>query len=177
MTTYGTAEYWKEMYEDVRDRNTRDADAEFERRERERRERHKEQEREFQSARRTASNWPEALKKQASLFQEMQDDLEREAGNYGGEVDHYFGEAAAACRRAWHVYAEELTVINPELEAIRLRIAGLEQQRRELMETVPVAVAARLETEAEGRKGWISVCKTFFHVKENEKELSEWLHW
>lgn len=177
MTTYGTAEYWKERYDDERDRNRAESDREFERSERTRKEQARQREQEWQEQRRTASDWPAALLAQKSLMEEEQANIDRELAGWEGPPETHFGEGAKACYRAWHIWAEEQTARVEDDALLQVKIKELEQQRRELRRAIACSTADRLETEAPGNNDWRLIAGALRTVNETERDLSDWLHW
>lgn len=178
MSTYGTADYWQQMYQEERDRAQRESDAEFDRRKRERKQREQEREENRQYHRRTATDWFDALRKQAALFQEFHDEERLDAEKYGiDDLPPYFGDSAAACNRGWHILAEEMAGFTQDFEQIRVQIEALEQKHRDLRAQAVVAAAVRLESEAESRDGWLSVARALSGTPDTESALSAWLNW
>ena len=86
-------EYQLEQMRDEEQRRNKEA-------EEARQERLEEYRRQSLAADRTASSWPEALRKQAYLY--------RREANEAGEYDagNYFGNSAAACERALEIWKE-----------------------------------------------------------------------
>jgi len=138
--------------------------AEWEREEewmREREERVREREERRECEMRCADDWPEALAKQVVLF-------EREAALWSADdaefVDTWFGPGAEVCRRALEIWREVEAERQPEVDALRARIAAIEDGIREV-------VARRLECEG-GGAAWEDVVRA---LREDDPE--GWLCW
>lgn len=130
---------------------------------RERQERNREREQRFYEQYRTASTWPESLRKQAGLFR-------AEANQYPTDDpefrDELFGPGAEACERALVIWKE----VEPSK---REQIEALEAQIEALKEGIKLEVADRLESEAEGKPlGWKSVAGAI-----RDEDPSDWLNW
>jgi hypothetical protein len=126
-----------------------------------RREREQAYQAEWNASYRTASSWPEALTKQAGLF-DAETYLDDPAD---GEAGTYFTDGAAACRRALVIWHEEQT-------ARREAIAALQAQIDALMAGVRTATAARLAAEND-RQGWKMIAAGLA----NDEDLNRWLDW
>ena len=126
----------------------------------EQRERREEREREVYYEYRTASDWPEALRKQASLF-ESESWLDDPAD---GRM--MFGDAARTCERALTIWREEEAKTAEQTAALRAQISALRDGIR-------LAVADRLEAEG-GEKSVIGALREY---SEDSGDLSAWLQW
>jgi hypothetical protein len=123
----------------------------------------------MEEAARSASNWPEALRKQISLFNkeiriEMKDPIPGEPA-----ADPYFTSGVTACERAQVIWAEEEAKVQDA-------ISVLQQQIQAIQDGMKKTVADRLEAEApdgkEERIGWREVACA---IREDNPE--SWLNW
>lgn len=109
---------------------------------------------------RTASTWPETLRKQAALHraEAYLDDND--------DVGHYFINVTNACNRALELWNEEEAKIADQVAALLARVA-------ELRDGVRLAVADRLDSE----KMDSGVAAMLRDTPEDAGELSAWLNW
>jgi len=122
--------------------------------------REQEQRREYEESKRTASDWPEALRKQRHLYQ-----CEVNQFTDDDEPDDFFGPGAQACVRALELWAEE----KQRREAA---IAALQSQITALRAEVSQAVGDRLASECDAQ-GWLEVARAL----RSDEDPSDWLQW
>lgn len=150
--------YLEDEFSRMRDDENRRQEEEYQRRE----ERRREQKERWEAENRTASTWPEALRKQAHLFGREAN----EAGEY--DTDNYFADGALACERGLEIWKE--------VEAAKQEaIAELERQIKAVKASIRVEVAEKLEAESQGRQGWKSVARSIADI--DEDEAGRWLDW
>jgi hypothetical protein len=115
-----------------------------------------------ESNRRSASTWPEALRKQIDLFgvEAHQDSADDAAGAW-------FVVQLQACRRALELWNTEEAKIADQVAALLARVA-------ELRDGVRFAVADRLDAEMPQSD---HVARTLRETPEDADKLSAWLHW
>ena len=138
-----------------------------ERREREQRQAERKEQAEFEL--RSAETWPEALRKQETLFSREIADAADDA-KYGGpisgsdELDRFFVDGKNACERALEIWSE-VERANAD------RIAELERQIEMIQEETRLTVADRLEAE-NARSGWVMVARAI-----RDESPGNWLDW
>lgn len=139
------------------------------RRDREERERlEREREREWKEERerrmRSASTWPEALRKQISLLNRELTSSFMGGPLYDSGQDEYFTPAVKACERALELWKEA--------EADRQeQIAVLEAQIEALRDGIRLEVADKLAAE-NNTLGWQSVADAI-----RDEDIENWLDW
>lgn len=143
-------------------------EAEREREYQEQQRRIQERQESYEWRQRQASTWPEALQNQATLMS-AEAHLDDPEGALG-EIDTWFSDGAAACRRALAIWHEEEQGIAPEIEALQKQIAALR-------DSVRLKTATRLREETNGRDGWRSVAGAINEYEEDAGVLSAWLNW
>lgn len=150
------AEYAQREAEEQRERAER-----LEReRENERRQREQERRERYEELRHIASSWPDALRKQAGLYQ-------REA-NLFSDGDTWFSDGAAACRRALEIWSAVDSDTSAQIAELERQIAALRTHQR-------YSVGVQLATEANGRGGWQDVANTL--SGDEYDDPSDWLNW
>lgn len=157
-------DYYRQRAEDME----RQLDAEYELQQAAREERHRERREAYEWSMRQADSWPEALEKQARLMAD-EAHLDEEGERYG-ELDHYFGDGSAACRRALEVWQVEEQTIAPAVEELQRQIAALR-------DGVRLKVAAQVRQESNGRDSWAQVAGALEEYEEDAGALSAWLNW
>ncbi len=85
--------------------------------------------------RRSASNWPDALSKQAYLFDQESDPIDE-----NDTISPWFANGARACRRALEMWHEEEAKVQPQIDELMAQVA-------KLRESVRFTIADRLEAE------------------------------
>lgn len=148
--------YARERAEDLLRQNREDLARERENRTRERM-------RAYEERARTATTWPEALRKQAALFA-------REATiscGYDDSIGDEFRARQHACERALELWQEEASQLNDQLEALKVQLDAL-------LNSIRFSVADRLEAENPGTAK--DVAQALRDYSEDD-DLSEWLRW
>jgi hypothetical protein len=140
---------------------------EYEECERRREERMREYRERAEAHNRSASSWPEALSKQAYLFQREANDWPADDPDFPSEADDYFGPGSEACKRA--------LVIWEEVEASKAEeIKALEAQIEALRESIKLEVSEKLLAEGVDKPlGWKSVAWAI----RDEEDPGRWLDW
>ena len=137
-----------------------------ERREREQRQAERKEQAEFEL--RTAETWPEALRKQVTLFSReiaaAEDDAKYDGPGGSDELDRFFVDGKNACERALEIWSE-VERANAD------RIAELERQIEMIQEETRLTVADRLEVE-NTRLGWVMVARSI-----RDESPGNWLNW
>lgn len=148
----------RELQEEL-DRLRYEEEQRREQEEQNREERDRQRKRRYEEEYRTAASWPEALSKNAYLFQQEQD-------NFPGQPDDtFFGDGAAACRRGLEIWREVEASKKAEIEALQKQIEAIR-------EGVKAEVSEKLEAEANGRSGWSSVAGAIV-----TEDPTNWLNW
>lgn len=88
---------------------------------------------------RSASNWPDALSKQAYLFDQEADPIDE-----NDNISPWFANGATACRRALEIWPEEEAKVQPQVDELMTQVA-------KLRDSVRFAVADRLEAEGHSK--------------------------
>ena len=112
---------------------------------------------------RSASTWPEALRKQIDLY-----GIEAHQDSEHDDAGAWFIEQVAACKRALELWETEEMKIADQVAALLARVA-------ELRDGVRFAVADRLEAEMPDADD--HVARTLRETPEDADKLSAWLHW
>lgn len=108
---------------------------------------------------RTATSWPEALTKQAYLFDRDSDPIDED-----DNISLWFARGAKACRRAVQMWTEEEAKVKPQIDELMAQVTTLR-------DTVRFSVADRLE--AEGHETHVSDA-----LREYDEHSCEfWLDW
>lgn len=145
--------YLESELEDARRRENERSEQES----REREQRRREWKAEFESNYRTATTWPEALSKQASLS--------RKEIFPGDDSSDYFAQTAEACDKALEIWPEVAAEREDELESLRRQIRTIETEIRD-------TVALRLSAENESN-AWRQVAQAL----RADYDKTEWLNW
>ena len=129
--------------------------------ERRRQRRQQERQEAWEHKRRSADTWPEALRKQASLFANessfwVEDD---------DFPDDYFGPGSEACLRAIELWESVTETRQDDIDALKRQIAEIE-------DAIRLEVAEKLASE-NGISGWQSVANAI----EEDVNLTGWLNW
>jgi len=108
---------------------------------------------------RTATSWPEALGKQATLFR-------REAAQWitDGDPDNLFGPGAQACDRALEIWKEIAAGKQAAIDELKAQIAAIQ-------DSIRVETADRLEAESK-IEGWRYVATAL-----RTEDMNRWLYW
>lgn len=159
----------RELYlENELERYRRDEEERYERQEVERQERRRQQKESWEVANRTASTWPEALRKQAYLFEREANEWPPNDPDFPCEPDDLFGPGAAACKYALSIWDEVAASKRDAIEA-------LEAQIKTIKDSVRIEVADKVESQGNNVAGWKQVAQALREHSENE--LSAWLNW
>lgn len=150
--------YARERAEDLlrQEQEARFRDSEEARRAR--REMHEQQ---WNNEMRTASTWPETLRKQAALHR-----AEAYLDDDNDDVGRYFTNVTITCNRALELWNEEEAKIADQVAALLARVA-------ELHDGVRFAVADHLDGEGMDS----GVAAMLRDTPEDADELSAWLNW
>lgn len=134
---------------------------------RRREERQRERKQEWEWEQRHAGSWPEALRKQASLFRREANDWPASDPDFPIDPDTFFGPGADACERALEIW-KEVEVAKKE------QIAALEAQIQALRDSIRFEVSEKLEAEAVGKpQGWRHVAIAI----RQDADPNRWLDW
>jgi hypothetical protein len=115
----------------------------------------------YEIRRRTADNWEEALRKQATLLRHEAKD---EPYDPNDPNDYFFTEGTQACERALILWKEAEQKVQPDIEELEKRIDALRESIRQ-------SVVANLLLEDQ-RPGWKSLA---FSLRESS--LGNFLDW
>jgi hypothetical protein len=156
--------------EDARYRQERQRDEE----ERDRKERERERREQQEQEMRSASTWPEALRKQIILHRRelsstmFGQPLYGQSAHPDAPEDDFFGPGALACERA--------LVIWKEVEATKQEaIKALEDAITNLKDSIRFEVAQKLAEEGTDKPlGWKSVASS---LADSDTDLERWLDW
>lgn len=153
--------------QDEIDRLERDRREQQEQAERQREERMRQYREQAERHNRTASTWPEALSKQAYLFQREANDWPADDPDFPIEADTYFGPGSEACKRALVIWKEVEASKAEEIKALEAKIEALK-------ESVKLEVSEKLLAEgADKPSGWKSVAWAI----RDEEDPGRWLDW
>lgn len=124
---------------------------------------------------RQADTWPEALHKQAALFERESSQIRawhlEDPEAAADFPDDMFGPGAAACRRALELWPEAEAAVADEISALEAKIA-------ELRASIAQTVADRLDEEnADDMRGWHHVANALRETDEEPHALHNWLYW
>lgn len=138
--------------------------------ERERKERQQEYEEQREIKLRSASSWPEALRKQITLFSQELNATMWGKPLYGPNAtmpdDDFFGPGIEACERALALWKEVEATRQEQIKTLEFQIAAIR-------EGVKLEVADRLEAEGVDKPmGWISVADAI-----RDEDPERWLDW
>lgn len=149
-------DYYRRQAEDAQDALERHHREEREAQDRRRRERQEM----YEERLRTADNWPDALRNQATLFG-RETDLDNEA-------DQYFTHGRDACDRALEIYHETEQEIQPQIDELQRQIDRMQFVIRQ-------RTGERLATEAEGKSSsWQQVADV---LQDENSDIDSWLYW
>lgn len=157
---YNDTRYLQDEIDRLKDERERDRE-DRRRQEQERQEEWKEQ-REIQM--RSASTWPESLRKQITLVNRELSSVFMGGPTYENGQDEYFTPMVQACERA-------LTIWKEVEDSRKERIAALEAQIAELRDGIRLEVADKLASE-NNTSGWRSVADAI-----RDEDMENWLNW
>lgn len=152
------AAYYQRQYEEELSASERRTNEERQTAEQRRRQRDAEWEENY----RTASNWPEALAKQAVLFGRevhLEDDTDP-------TEDHWFSTGQRACYKAVTLWRVEEAIMAPQIAALQAQIDALD---RGIAAKVADALAA--EDDSRGAQAVINA------LRDPSLDLTNWLNW
>lgn len=141
-STYGMTDSERKLKQQLDDAEY-ELQRERDERERERTEAYEKRQRDMQERistyERTATSWPDALSKQAYLFDREADPIDED-----DNISPWFAQGAAACRRALEMWSEEEAKVQPQIDALMEQVAKLRN-------SVRFAVADRLDAEGHSK--------------------------
>lgn len=132
-----------------------------------RRERMREMRERSEANMRTAHTWPEALQKQAYLFQREAADWPEGDADFPIEPDDYFGPGAKACERALEIWQDVAAGKEEQIKHLEAAIQAIK-------DSIRIEVAGKLESESDVA-GWQHVAVALREY--DDDSVSAWLDW